>query len=61
MLSLPANATLGTTGGDVCAVLCYATYKEDTGAASNTFDEGWGTRWWRNVDQEYKIMGELWV
>ena len=37
---------------DVCisSVMCCATYKEQSEVASSTFDGGWGTRWWRDVD-----------
>ena len=56
---MPANsgffsphATWGTTGGDICIslVTCYATDEEEPGVAGSTFDGGWGTRWWQDVD-----------
>ena len=39
-------------GGDICtsSVTCCATCKEEPGVAGSTFDGGWGTRWWQNVD-----------
>ena len=48
------RVTLGTTGGDTCTslVTCCATYKEELEFAGSTFDGGWGTRWWRDVDGE---------
>ena len=40
------------TAGDICtsSVTCCATCKEESGVAGSTFDGGWGTRWWQNVD-----------
>ena len=45
------HATLGTVG-DICtsSVTRYATCKEEYGAAGSTFDGGWGTSWWQDVD-----------
>ena len=42
----------GTTGGDICtsSVTCCATCKEEPGVGGSTFDGGWGTRWWQDVD-----------
>ena len=46
-------AKWGTTGGDICtsSVTSCATCKEEPGVAGSTFDGGWGTRWWQNVDE----------
>ena len=46
------RTTWGTTGGDICTslVTCCATCKEESGVAGSTFDGGWGTRWWQDVD-----------
>ena len=35
---------------------CCATCKEESGVVGSTFDRGWGTRWWQDVDgrAEYK-------
>ena len=30
--------------------MCCATCKEEPGVAGSTFDRGWGTRWWQDVD-----------
>ena len=40
------------TAGDICtsSVTCCATCKEEFRVAGSTFDEGWGTRWWQDVD-----------
>ena len=45
------HATWGKTGCDVwnSSVMCYATYKEETGVPGSIFNGGWGTRWWRDV------------
>ena len=45
------HATWGTAG-DICtsSVTCCATCKEESGVAGSTFDGGWGTRWWQDVD-----------
>ena len=45
-------ATWGTTEGDVCisSFMCCATYKEEPGVVGSTFDGGWGTRWWWDVE-----------
>ena len=42
----------GTTGCDICtsSVTCHATCKEEPGVAGSTFDGGWGTRWWQDID-----------
>ena len=29
---------------------CCGTCKEESGVAGSTFDGGWGTRWWQDVD-----------
>ena len=42
------HATWDTIEGDVCissAMRC-ATYKEGSGFKGNSFDGGWGTKWW---------------
>ena len=46
------HATWGTTRDDICtsSVTCFATCKEESGVAGSTFDGGWGTRWWQDVD-----------
>ena len=46
-----SHATWGTTGSDICtsSVTCCATCKEEH-VAGSTFDGGWGTRWWQDVD-----------
>ena len=55
-LSLPVvlfiNATWGTPGGNVCtsSVTRCTTCKEEPGVAVSTFDGGWGTRLWQDVD-----------
>ena len=46
------HATWGISGGDICtsSVTCWATCEEVPGIAGSTFDGGWGTRWWQDVD-----------
>ena len=54
------HATWGTAG-DICtsSVTCCTTCKEESGVAGSTFDEGWGTRWWQDVDGGVK--NKVWV
>ena len=49
-----SDATSGTAG-DICTS-CWTTCKEESGVARSTFDGGWDTRWWQDVDggAEYK-------
>ena len=46
------HATWGTEGGDIwtSSVTCCTTCKEESWVAGSTFDVGWGTRWWQDVD-----------
>ena len=47
-----SHTTWGTTGGDICtsSVTCCAACKKELGVAGSTFDGGWGTIWWQDVD-----------
>ena len=32
-------------------VTCCTKFKEEPGTVGSTFDGGWGTRWWRDLDE----------
>ena len=55
------HATWSMAGGDIytSSVTCCATCKEESGVVGSTFDGGWGTRWWKDVDE--RAENEEWV